>query len=66
MRVTCEVVGQDTHDLDVEPGATYGDVLAAVGLSTQEAMVLVDGSPVPDDRPVDADAVRVLRLVKGG
>ena len=66
MRVTCEVVGQDTHDLDVDPGATYGDVLAAVGLSTQEATVLVDGSPVPDDRPVDADAVRVLRLVKGG
>ena len=66
MRVICEVVGQDTHDLDVDPGATYGDVLAAVGLSTQEATVLVDGSPVPDDRPVDADAVRVLRLVKGG
>ena len=66
MRVTCEVVGQDTHDLDVDPGATYGDVLAAVGLSTQEATVLVDGSPVPEDRPVDADAVRVLRLVKGG
>ena len=66
MRVTCEVVGQDTHELDVEPGATYGDVLAAVGLSTQEATVLVDGSPVPDDRPVDADAVRVLRLVQGG
>ena len=66
MRVTCEVVGWDTHDIDVDPGATYGDVLAAVGLSTQEATVLVDGSPVPDDRPVDADAVRVLRLVKGG
>ena len=66
MRVTCEVIGQDTHDLDVEPGATYGDVLAAVDLSTQEATVLVDGSPVPDDRHVDADAVRVLRLVTGG
>ena len=66
MRVTCEVVGRDTHDLDLDPGATYADVLAAVGLSTQEATVLVDGSPVPDDRPVDADAVRVLRLVKGG
>ncbi|PSP68829.1 small archaeal modifier protein 2 [Halobacteriales archaeon QS_1_69_70] len=66
MHVTCEVVGQDTHDLEVDPGATYGDVLAAVGLSTQEATVLVDGSPVPDDRPVDADAVRVLRLVQGG
>ncbi|WP_254839408.1 ubiquitin-like small modifier protein SAMP2 [Natronomonas marina] len=66
MRVTCAVVGGDTHDLELDAEATYGDVLAAVGLSTQEASVLVDGSPVPEDRPVDADSVRVLRLVKGG
>ncbi len=68
MRVTCEVVGGDTHDLELEPHATYADVLAAVGLSTQAATVVVDGSPVPEDRAVDADAdsVRVLRLVEGG
>lgn len=66
MRVTCEVVGGDSHDLELDADATYGDVLAAVGLSTQEASVLVDGSPVPEDRPVDADSVRVLRLIKGG
>ena len=66
MRVTCEVVGAETHDLELDPEATYGDVLAAVDLSAQEAAVVVDGSPVPEDRPVDADAVRVLRLVKGG
>jgi sulfur carrier protein len=30
--------------------------------------VLVDGRPVPEDQPVDADRedVRILRLVKGG
>jgi sulfur carrier protein len=66
MRVTCEVLGQDTHHLDVDLDATYGDVLTAVGLSAQVATVLVDGSPVPEDRPVDAEAVRVLRLVTGG
>ena len=66
MRVTCEVVGAETHDLELDPEATYGDVLAAVGLSAREATVVVDGSPVPEDRPVDADAVRVLRLIKGG
>jgi sulfur carrier protein len=27
---------------------------------------MVDGSPVPEDQPVDADRVRVLRLIKGG
>jgi sulfur carrier protein len=66
MRVTCEVVGEETHDVEVEADATYGDLLEAVGLSTQEASVLVDGNPVPEDRPVDTDSVRVLWLIKGG
>lgn len=66
MNVTCEVVGGDTHDLDLAPDATYGDVLRAVGLSTHEASVLVDDRPVPEDSPVDTERVRVLRLIKGG
>jgi len=66
MRVTCEVVGEATRDLELAPDATYGDVLEAVDLSREEATVLVDGSPVPEDRPVDAESVRVLRLIKGG
>jgi sulfur carrier protein len=66
MRVTCEVVGEDTRDLELDEEATYGDLLAAIGLSKQEASVLVEGSPVPADRPVDAESVRVLRLIKGG
>ncbi|MES3162255.1 MAG: thiamine biosynthesis protein ThiS, partial [Halorubrum sp.] len=32
----------------------------------QEASVLVDGSPVPGDSRVDADHVRLLRLIQGG
>ena len=66
MRVTCEVVGEGTRDLELDADATYGDVLEAVGLSAHEASVLVDGSPVPEDAPVETDAVRVLRLIKGG
>ena len=66
MELTCEVVGETTHELELADGATYGDVLAAVGLSSHEASVLVDDSPIPEDRPVDADSVRVLRLVTGG
>ena len=66
MRVTCEVVGEDTCDLELDEDATYGDLLAAVNLSKQEASVLVEGSPVPADGPVDAESVRVLRLIKGG
>lgn len=66
MRVTCEVVGEGTRTLEVDSEATYGDVLAAVGLSPHEASVLVDDTPVPEDAPVESASVRVLRLIKGG
>lgn len=72
MQVTCEVVGEGTRECDLAADATYGDLLRALGFSPHEASVLVDGTPVPEDAPVAADAdadagdVRVLRLVKGG
>jgi len=65
MHVTVEVVGEESHDLEVED-ATYADLLDAVGLSPHEVSVMVDGRPVPEDRPVETDHVKVLRLIKGG
>lgn len=65
MAVTVEVVGGDTHEVAIEAG-TYGDLLAAVGLSTQEAAVFVDDRPVPEDDTITTDHVRVVRLVSGG
>jgi sulfur carrier protein ThiS/GNAT superfamily N-acetyltransferase len=64
--VRTEVVGEGTRDLRLDADATYGDLLAALDFSPHEATVLVDGAPVPEDRPVDAERVRVLRLIKGG
>jgi sulfur carrier protein len=70
MRVTVEVVGDAIREVELadEEPPTYADLLRAVDLSDHEASVLVDGRPVPGDAPVDDDveAVRVLRLVKGG
>jgi sulfur carrier protein len=65
MQVTVEVVGEDTHEFDVTD-ETYADLLEAVELSPHEVSVMVDGRPVPEDQPVDADHVRVLRLIRGG
>jgi sulfur carrier protein len=68
--VTVDVVGEGEREIDLatldaaEP--TYADLLAVVGYSRHEVSVLVDGTPVPEDQPVDADHVRVLRLVQGG
>lgn len=65
MRVTVEVVGEDTHVFDVED-ASYADLLAEVDLSPHEVSVMVDGRPVPENQPVEADHVKVLRLIRGG
>lgn len=65
MRITVDVAGESSREVDVD-GGTYADVLEAVGLSSQEASVLVDGRPVPEDQPIESSAVTVLRLVKGG
>ena len=66
MDVTVEVVGEATHHVSVAADSTYADLLAAVDQEPQAVSVLVDGTPVPEDRPVDADRVQVLRLIKGG
>ena len=70
--VTVEVVGEDTHEVDLDElgeesaEPTYADLCRAVGYSPHEVSVLVDGRPVPEDQPVTADQVKVLRLVQGG
>ncbi|PSQ05815.1 small archaeal modifier protein 2 [Halobacteriales archaeon QS_6_71_20] len=66
MDVTCEVVGEGTEELSLAADATYADVCRAAGYSPHEVTVLVDGSPVPEDAPCEAESVRVLRLIRGG
>jgi sulfur carrier protein len=65
MSVTVELVGERECEAD---GDTYGDLLTPFDVSQHEVSILVDGRPVPEDRPVDSDVdhVRVLRLIKGG
>lgn len=66
MNVTVEVVGEGTVECDLAADATYDDLIREAGYHPQEASILVDGSPVPGDRAVDAEAVRLLRLITGG
>ncbi|RLM71543.1 thiamine biosynthesis protein ThiS [Halorubrum sp. Atlit-8R] len=66
MDVTVEIVGEGTAEYSLAADATYDDLIREAGYHPQEASALVDGSPVPGDRVVDAAEVRVLRLIKGG
>ncbi|GAB3705973.1 ubiquitin family protein [Halorubrum pallidum] len=66
MNVRVQVVGGEADEFDLSDDATYDDLIRAAGYHPQEASALVDGSPVPGDRVVDADEVKLLRLIKGG
>jgi sulfur carrier protein len=66
MQVTADIVGEGERAVDLAADATYADLLRACSFSPHEATVLVEGSPVPEDAPVTAEHVEVLRLVKGG
>ena len=66
MNVRVRVVGGETERIDLPDDATYDDLIRAAGYHPQEASALVDSSPVPGDRVVDADEVKLLRLIKGG
>lgn len=67
MSVTVELVGEGTREVGVD-GGTYADLLGPFDLSVHEVTILVEGTPVPEDAPVESgvDRVRVVRLIKGG
>ncbi len=66
MNVTVEVVGETTTEVTVDETATYADLVEAVDYNPQAVSVLVEGSPVPEDQPIEAAHVQVLRLITGG
>lgn len=65
MQVTLEVVGDAEHSFEVTD-ETYADLLAELDINRHLVTVTVDGRPVPEDQPVEADHARVVRLIKGG
>lgn len=67
MTITVELVGEASRELQSD-GDQYGDLLAPFDVSPHEVSILVDGTPVPEDKQVDSDVdtVRVIRLIKGG
>jgi sulfur carrier protein len=67
MGLTVELVGEGSREFDGDE-QSYGDLLSPFDVSKHEVSILVDGTPVPEDQPIDesVDHVRVIRLIKGG
>ena len=68
MEVTVDVAGDETRTVEVQAGATYGDLVAPLPVSIHEVSISVDGRTFPADEAItdDVDRVRVVRLVQGG
>ncbi|MEF8882082.1 MAG: ubiquitin-like small modifier protein 2 [Halapricum sp.] len=66
MRVTVDVVGEDTHEVEIDEEGTYADLLGPLEYSQHEVSIMVEGRPVPEDQSVETNRVRVVRLVQGG
>ncbi len=52
--------------LDIEPGTTYGQLLATLGVNPETVAVLREGVPVPDDEVAAPGEIHVVRVVSGG
>lgn len=66
MEVTARIVGVGEQTLTLPDDADYAALVRELGYSPHEVTVLVDESPVPEDAPIEAEHVQVLRLVAGG
>lgn len=66
--VTVALVGGGTCEIAVDGETAYADLLAPFDVSRHEVTVTVDGSPVPEDAPVDdsVERVEIIRLIRGG
>jgi sulfur carrier protein ThiS len=63
--VTITIKGQQ-HELTIQEGSNYEQLLLEMNVHPEEALVFVDGIPVPLDENVRIGKVDVLKIVSGG
>jgi sulfur carrier protein ThiS len=63
--VTVTIKGQQ-HELTIQEGSNYEQLLLEMNVHPEEALVFVDGIPVPLDENVRIGKVDVLKIVSGG
>lgn len=57
----------DCHELHLDDDATGTDLLVRLDLTPEQAILVVDGSPVPHTGRLPDDAmVKVVRVASGG
>lgn len=66
MQISVTVMNDEDRELELDEGATYGDVLDRLDVPRDAAAVLVDGRPVPEGDAIKSDAVTVMRTISGG
>ncbi|MCE4600877.1 MAG: hypothetical protein F7C38_04850 [Desulfurococcales archaeon] len=58
--------GNKVVSLELEGRVTGERILRELGLSRESYIVLVDGSPLPEDEEVEGEEVVLVRVISGG
>jgi sulfur carrier protein ThiS len=67
LQVALHGFGERQRETEVPEGATYLDLLRALGIPIESALVTAGGTVVPADATIDpAKPVRLVRIVSGG
>ncbi len=63
--VTVAIKGQEC-ELSIPEGSNYEQLLLEMEINPEEALVFVNGLPVPLDETVKVGKVNILKIVSGG
>jgi sulfur carrier protein ThiS len=63
--VTIVIKGQE-RELCIPEGSSYEQLLLELEINPEEALIFVDGLPVPLDKNVTGEKVNILKIVSGG
>jgi sulfur carrier protein ThiS len=63
--VTVTIEGQEC-ELSIPEGSSYEQLLLEMEINPEEALVFVNGLPVPLDETVKVGKVNILKIVSGG
>jgi len=57
---------EGTHNVTVNVGSTYEQLVRAFKLNPEEVLVFADNISVPSDERVKPGEVRIIKIVSGG
>lgn len=66
MEINVEIMNGGEHILELDQTDTYGDLLRALDINPEAAVVIVNGRPQPEEKEITSTEVKIMRTISGG